>query len=283
MLHFLGDLLSIVFTLITAFCLIHAFSTYLVYWMESRLAYWQDASNTMPSFLLVARNALIEFLCNFTRFLLLPFSGFFANPSSVNALSESQGSPILLVHGYAQNQSDWFWVQYQLKQWGMGPVYTVNLWNPFSGIEVHAETLAQKIQFLKNKHPHQAITLIGHSMGGLVASYYAENMADDRIKKIITLGTPFYGTRIAGLGAGLNAEQMAPNSDFLDSLREKIQNSSIPYYHLASQMDNMIVPWDSALMNPIASDNEHVIPDQGHVRLLVSPEVLDKVKEWLEK
>jgi triacylglycerol esterase/lipase EstA (alpha/beta hydrolase family) len=251
--------------------------------MESRLAYWQDPSQLRPPALYVLRSAIVEILCNFTRFVLLPFSSFRANPNPVS--TDASPTPIVLVHGYGQNQSDWFWFQYQLKQAGIGPVYTINLWNIMGAIETHADKLAKTLQTVQEKHPTEAITLIGHSMGGLVSSYYTEFFQKNgvRIKRIITLGTPFYGTRLAGLGAGLSVEQMAPNSSFLESLRAKIENSNTPYCHIASQMDNTVVPWDSSLMDPLKPDAPHqyVIPDQGHLRLLVSLQVFEKVKHWL--
>jgi triacylglycerol esterase/lipase EstA (alpha/beta hydrolase family) len=283
MFSFLGDLFSIYFTIALFYSCLHACVTHLIYLMETRLGYWQDPSQLCPSSMALLRNAIIEALCNFTRFILLPFSSFRANPNAIT--TDAPVTPILLVHGYAQNQSDWFWFQYQLKQAGIGPVYTINLWNITGGIEAHAEKLAKSLQTIKEKHPNEPITLIGHSMGGLVSSYYAEFLKKDdiQIKKIITLGSPFYGTRLAGLGMGLSVEQMAPNSAFLEALRLKIDGSTIPYYYLASQMDNTIVPWDSALIDPLTPDasNQYVIPDQGHLRLLVSQQVFEKVKAWL--
>ena len=283
MFNFLGELLSVYLTAALFYSFLHAFVTHLIFWMESRLAYWQDPSQLCPPALVVVRNALIETLCNFTRFILLPFSSFRANPNPIT--TDAPITPIVLVHGYAQNQADWFWFQYQLKQAGIGPVYTINLWNAAGGIETHADKLAKTLQTIQSKHPGEAITLIGHSMGGLVSSYYAEFLKKDDvgITKIITLGSPFYGTRLAGLGIGLGVEQMAPNSTFLESLRTKIESSSIPYYHIASQMYNTIVPWDSSLMDPLAhdTDRQYVISDQGHLRLLISPQVLEKVKSWL--
>ncbi|MEY3182553.1 MAG: hypothetical protein RLZ35_538 [Pseudomonadota bacterium] len=283
MFSFLGELLYFYISIAFIYACLHAGITHLVYWMETRLAYWQDPSQLRPSILLIVRNALIELGCHFARAFLLPFSSFRANVHPISA--EAPVTPILLVHGYAQNQSDWFWFQYQLKQAGIGPVYTINLWNTMGGIESHAEKLGKTLENIQAKHPNQAITLIGHSMGGLVSSYYTEylNKGNVNIHKIITLGTPFYGTRLASLGIGLSVEQMAPNSAFLEALRAKIESASVPYYHLASQMDNMIVPWDSALMDPLKleSKNQHIIPDEGHVRLLISPQVFEQVKIWL--
>ena len=286
MFHFLGNLIIALLGIAVAYSVFHAAITHLVLLMESRLAYWQDPSQQRLSAFILARNALLECLCNVSRLILLPISSFQANANPIgNPEQQTAQMPILLIHGYGQTQTDWYWFQYQLKQAGIGPVYTINLWNVMGGIETHADKVAKRIRNIQAKHPSDAITLIGHSMGGLVASYYAEFLTkgDVNIKKIIALGSPLYGTRLAGLGAGLSVEQMAPNASFLESLRSKIESSPIPYYFVASQMDNTIVPWDSALIDPLALDapNQMIVPDIGHLRLLVSTTVLDKVKQWL--
>ncbi len=66
---------------------------------------------------------------------------------------------------------------------------------------VSAQALGSVIDQVKTAYkdvPYQ-IYLVGHSMGGLVARIYLENLADDvsNIKSLITLGTPHYGAPLA--------------------------------------------------------------------------------------
>lgn len=51
----------------------------------------------------------------------------------------------------------------------------------------------RKVQFI----------LIGHSMGGLVARYYIENISDQSVQKLITVCTPHYGSEMSELAGNL--------------------------------------------------------------------------------
>lgn len=48
------------------------------------------------------------------------------------------------------------------------------------------------------------IDIVGHSMGGLVARYYIENIGkDENIRKLITIGTPHWGSTLANASNGV--------------------------------------------------------------------------------
>lgn len=76
-----------------------------------------------------------------------------------------------------------------------------------------AGTLARILDDAATRHPDAEITIIAHSMGGLVARYYLESgrftgPAFARVKRLISLGVPHFGAPKA-LGAVLGLEQMA--------------------------------------------------------------------------
>jgi triacylglycerol lipase len=129
-------------------------------------------------------------------------------------------TPILLVHGYRQNQMDWLWFRYQLRNQDLGPVYSLNLHPATVSIAKLAQLVKNKVQDIQAETGQSQIILIGHSMGGLVSSYYAEFLANPgQILSIITLGSPFQGTKLAALGCGQNVLEMAPNSSFKSNYR----------------------------------------------------------------
>lgn len=71
-----------------------------------------------------------------------------------------------------------------------------------------ADTLAALIERIVNAHGRAVeIDLLGHSMGGLISRYYLESgryrgrAGHDRVKRLVTLATPHYGTPVALLGA----------------------------------------------------------------------------------
>jgi len=73
---------------------------------------------------------------------------------------------------------------------------------------------------------------------------------------------------------------MAPNSAFLLDLFENIRLSQVPYYSIASKFDNIVIPWESAILEG-STHNHLIIDDHGHLRLLISPVVIDQVWKWI--
>jgi pimeloyl-ACP methyl ester carboxylesterase len=152
------------------------------------------------------------------------------------------------------------------------------------------------------------VVLVGHSMGGLVARYAAnENRALTRIAQIITLGTPHNGTPVADLKIPL----FRP-SDGLRSLGTNIVNDDIPlpsgaplyairgdvpcslsgpgnagfslqyswlFLCAADIESDGIVPRYSALP-PEAVDTFSVSPS-NHTELTSNTQVMNQVVKWL--
>jgi triacylglycerol esterase/lipase EstA (alpha/beta hydrolase family) len=107
------------------------------------------------------------------------------------------------------------------------------------------------------------LTLIAHSMGGLVARAYLRKYGAARVKQLITLGSPHHGTHHAYLARGTNGRQMRPGNAWLQALgRTKVD---VPLTSIYSVYDTMISPQDSSRM-PEATNVE--ISDMGHVTML---------------
>jgi len=77
-----------------------------------------------------------------------------------------------------------------------------------------ARDLAQKIDLLNQKNPPPSITILAHSMGGLVSRYYLESGSwqPKNIAQLITMGTPHRGAPDA-----LITRMGADNVDFLSA------------------------------------------------------------------
>lgn len=73
----------------------------------------------------------------------------------------------------------------------------------FAGVHAAAERLAAQLRAQWARSPGQAVDLIGHSMGGVVITYYLTTMHDPAdptlppIAHIVTLGSPLEGTDLA--------------------------------------------------------------------------------------
>jgi triacylglycerol lipase len=230
------------------------------------------------------KSFFIEFSCTLLNILLYPIRFISKEQKQIGSLYSPSALPVLFVHGYLHNQMAWFWFNRHLRNKPeIGALYAINLFPPFAPISELAKQLKDKINDIHIETGSSQVILIGHSMGGIVCSYFCEYLAKFReVAMVITLGSPFKGTRIAAFGFGKNAKEMCLDSPFLTALAARIKLSKIPYYSIASKVDNIIVPWQSALLsNKAATKTQLVLEDHGHLQLLISPLVMGQVASWI--
>jgi hypothetical protein len=87
-------------------------------------------------------------------------------------------------------------------------------------IENLAKQLNNFIKSLKLKKSEK-VSIIAHSMGGLIAEYYLKFIDNKKVDKLITLCSPFKGTPWAFLLDKKGIKEMKPNSCFLKKLNNK--------------------------------------------------------------
>ncbi len=273
-------LLKIIFFIIVIVAFIYSLLTHFILVFELRTAAVEQQTPLPFSWPHILKSFAAEYLCTIFNILLYPFRYGTSKCPSV----ENTGTltPILFVHGYLHNQIAWFWFIRQLqKKIGIRTIYSVNLTPPFAAIADLASLLQKKIEDIKRETGATQVILIGHSMGGLASAYFTEYLANpNEVATVITLGTPFKGTKLAVLGYGQNAAEMVPNSHFLTELTHRIQKSAVPYCSVASKIDNIVIPWQSALLAGEKNKNL-VLEDHGHLRLLLSPIIIEQVAQWV--
>ncbi len=194
------------------------------------------------------------------------------------------GQPILLIHGHLSYASSWHYQRQKLAEAGLGPIYVINLGSCFSSLTEYAEQVQQKVLEIQKETNRNDIALVGHSRGGLVASYYATHLAiQDNIKisELITIGSPLHGTSLAKLSFGKDATQMLPNSTFLTELREELPKHTEFRLHSIASRSDAIVPFPSSLLTEEQSDS-CILEDTGHIPLLFSPKVAEQLAIWLK-
>lgn len=177
--------------------------------------------------------------------------------------------PILLVHGYGMNFGHFSYLKYCLKKNNVGPIYAINLGNPFSSIDDYAKQISAKVDQIHKKSAGK-VTIIGHSMGGVAAARYLANCRESiSIEQLITLGSPLQGTYVAYLGLGKSAAEMCPHSPFLNQLEKDLALKDIPITTVGSQWDCIIIPNNNALFNAVPSD-KCIFNSMGHNNYLFS-------------
>ena len=112
--------------------------------------------------------------------------------------------PVLVIHGFLSTRAAMLPLAWQLR--GLGyRVYRAEL-SPLCvqdvrrlGVEVGAsvERVAQRAGV-------DQVDLVGVSQGGLAALYYVRRLnGTERVRRLVTLGTPFAGTWFAAVGVPL--------------------------------------------------------------------------------
>lgn len=183
------------------------------------------------------------------------------------------GRPVvLLVHGYFCNRGLWWWLRRALLRNG-AHVLTVNLEPPLAAISHFADQMHARLEAARLGE-HKVI-VVAHSMGGLVAREYVRRYGFQRVSRIVTMGSPHRGTRLAFLGMGACARDMVPGSPFLRTL-ESAGPPPIAARAIWSRDDNFIVPLTSAA----DFGSAHISVDStGHLSMQFSMRIREALLE----
>jgi pimeloyl-ACP methyl ester carboxylesterase len=122
------------------------------------------------------------------------------------------------------------------------------------------------------------IDLVCHSLGGLVARVYLQELGGSRrVDRCVTLGTPHRGTYNSYWAWSRVGAELRPDSPLLSRLQASRSNASgVRFVAIVAGSDNLVVP-------RVFANYEHEvhIADLGHVSLLFSPRVLRLIADHL--
>ena len=181
--------------------------------------------------------------------------------------------PVLLIHGIACNRAIWRpWLR-RLQATGFQPIRAVDLEPLFGDIDAYADRVADELRSMQTRCGGARVTVIAHSMGGLVARAALSRVGPDVIRQIVTLGSPHHGTVIARLFPWRLARQMRPGSAWLRALRARqAPPFAVPFTSIYSLQDNLIVPARSAAL---AGARLYELQGLGHMGMVGSPRSID--------
>ena len=186
------------------------------------------------------------------------------------------GAPILLVHGFFSNRGMWVSFRKRLAAANLGPVYTVTL-EPLNGsIDEMATSLDKRIEEIVGATGNEKIIVVAHSMGGVVARAYMTQVAENRIARFITLGTPHHGSRIAALGLFECVQQMRYQSPWIEMLEdmEAASPPEVPTLSIYTLNDDLVYPPESSVLEWAENVPVSAV---GHVGLMFSEAVANRV------
>lgn len=190
-----------------------------------------------------------------------------------------RGPPVVLLHGYLMNRTNWIWLGPRLASRGIGPLYGTSYFSPQS-LDQSAEHLARFVDDVRAREGSEQVDIIAHSLGGVVARHYVEHLGGaSRVRRVVTIATPYRGTLWAWLAFG------GARSALLRHEREPGANpGGVPFFSIWSRSDNIVVPSTSSELTRDPGDRADVVfDDLGHGALLFSPRVADAIADRLRR
>ncbi len=138
--------------------------------------------------------------------------------------------------------------------------------------------IAKKLRMLCSRVPEGVrIHLVGHSLGGLVARYYVQEMdGAPRVIQTISIASPFFGTRVAHLFPILVGKDLHHESEVLGRLRSRAHEHDVPHLSMVAEADRVVVPETSAMF---PAGEVVSFRDRGHNSLLYDPRSIDVIVE----
>ncbi len=155
-------------------------------------------------------------------------------------------------------------------------VETIDLsYGPLETFEGVCERVRRIVERL---HANRPVTLVGHSLGGLVSRRIVQTDDDvgARVDRLLTLASPHDGTRAARIPAGPLVAAIRPGSSVLRALEtDRHLLDRVHRVAVVAARDRMITPPSSAAQLPGA---EVVWLDVGHNEILFDPAAIEIVK-----
>ena len=187
--------------------------------------------------------------------------------------------PVLLLHGYGANSGFWKPLSEQLTQFGISHA-AIDLEPLLGSIDDYAELIETSAQRLCRDNGVETIVIVGHSMGGLAARAWLRRYGAARLECMITLGTPHFGSTLAGYGMGENARQMLPpvsgtrreNHWLTDLASSESPAVRARMRSIYSRHDNIVSPQQSAQLPGATNIGVDLM---GHVALGFDSEVMN--------
>jgi pimeloyl-ACP methyl ester carboxylesterase len=206
----------------------------------------------------------------------------FARPCRIR-YDDAPLPPVLMLHGYGANSGYWKPFAALLAQDRISYA-AIDLEPILADIDDYANLIEQEVAGLLLATGASQVILLCHSMGGLAARAWMRRYGHTRVARVITLGTPHFGSTLAGYGMGRNATQMQntggqPSAWLAQLASSETEAVRALFVSVSTQHDNIVAPQSSAIL---PGANNRVVDLIGHVALgfdpLINRQTLDLIR-----
>ncbi|MFD4692429.1 alpha/beta fold hydrolase [Streptomyces sp. NBC_00683] len=200
--------------------------------------------------------------------------------AAVQPLSTS--TPVVFVHGYTGNASNWTTAisVFQLNGWSSSKLFAYE-YNSYGNNVSNAQGLASFVNNVKARTGASKVAIVNHSMGGLVSQYYLKVLGGNTsVSHLASIAGANHGTTYAGACLiYTTCQQMYPGSSFIAQITAGDETpGDTKYASWYSACDGIIIPYTSTRLSG-ATNNDVLC--QTHIGFLADTVVLGQIARFV--
>ncbi|MFC9120488.1 esterase/lipase family protein [Streptomyces sp. NPDC057067] len=194
----------------------------------------------------------------------------------------STSTPVVFVHGYTGNASNWVTARsvFQLNGWSSSNLFAYE-YNSYGNNITNAQGLATFVNDVKSRTGASKVAIVNHSMGGLVSQYYLKVLGGNTsVSHLASIAGANHGTTYAGACLiYTTCQQMYPGSSFIAQITAGDETpGDTKYATWYSACDGIILPYTSTKLSGATNNN---VACQTHIGYLADTIVLGQIARFV--
>ncbi|MFJ7149150.1 esterase/lipase family protein [Streptomyces sp. NPDC100445] len=205
-----------------------------------------------------------------------------ARPAGTAAHPLSTTTPVVFVHGYTGNASNWVTAMsvFRLNGWSSSNLFAYE-YDSYGDNVTNARGLAAFVDNVKARTGASKVAIVNHSMGGLVSQYYLKVLGGNTsVSHLASIAGANHGTTAAGAClVYTTCQQMYPGSSFISQISSGDETPGTTRYATwYSACDGVILPYTSTRLDGATNNN---VPCQTHLGYLTDTVVLGQIARFV--
>ncbi|MFF9061005.1 esterase/lipase family protein [Streptomyces sp. NPDC014882] len=205
-----------------------------------------------------------------------------ARSSDAAAGTLSTGTPVVFVHGYTGDASNWVAAMsvFRLNGWDSSDLFAYE-YNSYGNNITNAQGLATFVNNVKARTGASKVAIVNHSMGGLVSQYYLKVLGGNTsVSHLASIAGANHGTTFAGACLiYTTCQQMYPGSSFISQISSGDETPGATRYATwYSACDGIILPYTSTRLDGATNNN---VLCQTHIGFLADTVVLGQIARFV--
>jgi triacylglycerol lipase len=196
------------------------------------------------------------------------------------AAHAATSTPVIFVHGYTGNASNWTTALSVFRAGGFTRLYTYD-YNWAGSNTISAAGLRDRVNQVKAQTGASKVAIVNHSMGGLVTRYYLEELGGSaNVSHVASIAGANHGTTFAGACLiNISCVEMYPGSLFILGLADGDETPGAGRYRTwYSACDGIIIPYTSTRLDGATNTN---VACETHIGFLTNTSVLTQIRSFI--